>query len=179
MGHNEHDHGPGHDHHGAHDVEEVAIAVLTVSTSRTLDTDSAGDAIVSAIDENDDTTLTDRRLVGDDPDAIESALRVFETDSAVDAVITTGGTGITPDDNTTVVAKALFAVELPGFGEHFRRLSIEEVGTRAIATRATAGVCDPNRTLVFCLPGSEAAARLGTEAIVLPEVTHLVAMATR
>lgn len=174
MGHDSH----GHDHPHGHDIDDVGIAVVTVSTSRTLESDPAGDAIADAIADDTDTSLVDRQLVDDDAAAIETVLRELGTDPAVDAVVTTGGTGITPDDVTIEVAEGLFDVELPGFGEHFRRLSVEDVGTRAIATRATAGV-DHHRTLVFCLPGSEAAARLGVEAVVLPECAHLVAMATR
>jgi molybdenum cofactor biosynthesis protein B len=165
------------DHHHDHDVEAVGLALVTISTSRTEQTDAAGDAIVAAIEDTADVTLADRRLVGDDADAIESTLRDLASDPGVDAIVTTGGTGITPDDVTIDVARELFDAELPGVGEHFRRLSIEAVGTRAIATRATAGVVEG--TPIFCLPGSEDAARLGIEEIVLPEVAHLVAMATR
>jgi molybdenum cofactor biosynthesis protein B len=165
------------DHHHDHDVEAVGLALVTISTSRTEQTDAAGDAIVAAIEDTVDVTLADRRLVGDDADAIESTLRDLASDPGVDAIVTTGGTGITPDDVTIDVARELFDAELPGVGEHFRRLSIEAVGTRAIATRATAGVVEG--TPIFCLPGSEDAARLGIEEIVLPEVAHLVAMATR
>ncbi|QGN07945.1 MogA/MoaB family molybdenum cofactor biosynthesis protein [Halorhabdus sp. CBA1104] len=163
--------------HHDHGVDEVSIALVTISTSRTKATDASGDAIVAAVTDTPGVTLSDRRLVDDDADAIETTLGNLVADPDVDAIVTTGGTGITPDDVTIDVAEDAFEVELPGFGEHFRRRSIEDIGTHAIATRATAGVID--QTVVFCLPGSEAAVTLGTEEIILPEIAHLVAMATR
>ncbi|WP_181686986.1 MogA/MoaB family molybdenum cofactor biosynthesis protein [Halorhabdus salina] len=163
--------------HHDHGVDEVGVALVTISTSRTKATDAAGDAIVAVAKDAPDVTLSDRRLVGDDADAIDATIGDLVDDPTVDAIVTTGGTGITPDDVTIDVAEARFDAELPGFGEHFRRRSIENVGTHAIATRATAGVTD--QTLVFCLPGSKDAAVLGVEEIVVPEVAHLVAMATR
>lgn len=165
------------DHHHDPDVGTVGIGLVTVSTSRTLAEDAAGDAIAGAIDDESAVTVPDRRLVGDDPEAIETVLRELVTEPPVDAVVTTGGTGITPDDETVDVAEGLFETPLPGFGEEFRRRSIEDIGARAMATRTTAGV--HAGVPVFCLPGSENAARLGIEALILPEVAHLVAMATR
>ncbi|WP_135661957.1 MogA/MoaB family molybdenum cofactor biosynthesis protein [Halorhabdus rudnickae] len=163
-------------HHHDHDIADITIALVTISTSRTLDDDPAGDAIAVAI-EDAGSTVVERRLVDDDADAIEAALLELVDAPEVDAVVTTGGTGITPDDVTIDVAERVLEIDLPGFGEEFRRRSFAEVGTRAMATRATAGVLAG--VPVFCLPGSENAARLGIEALILPEVAHLVAMATR
>jgi len=89
--------------------------------------------------------------------------------------VTTGGTGVTPDDVTVEAVEPLFEKRLPGFGELFRRLSYEEIGTQAIATRATAGIADG--VPVFCLPGSESAVRLGTEEIIVEVVGHLAGLA--
>lgn len=164
----------GHDHDL--DIEDVSLAVVTISTSRTREDDPSGDAIAAAIEEAG-ATVVQRRLVEDDADAIEAAIRDLVDAPEVDAVVTTGGTGITPDDVTIDVAERVLEIDLPGFGEEFRRRSFEEVGTRAMATRATAGVRDG--VPVFCLPGSENAASLGIEELILPEVAHLVAMATR
>ena len=164
----------GHDHDL--DITDIGIGLVTISTSRTLDDDPAGDTIATAV-QDAGATLADRRLVGDDADAIETAITELVDAPAVDAVVTTGGTGITPDDVTIDVADRVLEVDLPGFGEEFRRRSFEEVGTRAMATRATAGVLAG--VPVFCLPGSENAVRLGIEELILPEVAHLVAMATR
>jgi molybdenum cofactor biosynthesis protein B len=91
--------------------------------------------------------------------------------------VTTGGTGVTPDDVTPEAVKGLFAKTLPGFGELFRRLSYEEIGTRTIGSRAIAGVV--SATPVFCLPGSENAVRLGVDEVILPEIGHLVGLAGR
>jgi molybdenum cofactor biosynthesis protein B len=172
----DHSHGHDHDHHH-HDVETVGFAVLTVSSSRTLAEDPSGDAIEALVRDDDGADLVARELVGDSAEAIGDTLDGFLGEEAVDAVVTTGGTGITPDDVTVEVVSERVGKELPGFGEFFRRRSEAEIGTRALGTRATAGVADG--TLVFALPGSENAARLGVGELVLPEVGHLVGLAGR
>jgi molybdopterin adenylyltransferase len=174
-GHDDHDHHNDHDHHD-HDLDAVSVAIYTISSTRTLDEDPAGDAI-EAILHGGDVETAERAVVPDDSAAIaetvEGAVRAPETD----AVVTTGGTGVTPDDVTIEAVEALFEKELPGFGELFRTLSYDEVGTRVVATRATAGIV--GSTPVFCLPGSENAARLGAEELILPEVAHLAGLAGR
>ncbi|QSG13400.1 Molybdopterin biosynthesis enzyme [Halapricum desulfuricans] len=168
--HHEHDSG----HHHADDLETLGVAVLTVSSSRTRDEDAAGDAIVAAL-EAEGHEIATRDIVRDAYDNVQSAVDRFVGRSDVDAVVTTGGTGVTPDDVTVEAVEPLFEKRLPGFGELFRRLSYEEIGTRAIATRATAGIADG--VPVFCLPGSENAVRLGTEEIVVEVVGHLAGLA--
>jgi len=163
--------------HHHHDVETVALAVVTVSSSRTLDDDPSGDAVAAAASADERATIADRVLVDDDRDSIAETIGTLVARNDVDAVVTTGGTGVTPDDVTVEAAETLFDKRLPGFGELFRRLSEAEIGTRTVATRATAGIVD--RAPVFCLPGSENAATLGTEEIVLPEAGHLVGLADR
>jgi molybdenum cofactor biosynthesis protein B len=172
-----HEHGEAgtHDHHG-HDVERLDVAVVTVSSSRSLDDDAAGDAIVAAV-EDDGHEVAIRNLVADDYDGVQDEVRTLVRRDDVDAVVTTGGTGVTPDDVTVEATDALFDKELPGFGELFRRLSYDEVGTRIVGTRAVAGVA--SGVPVFCLPGSENAARLGAEEIVVPEMGHLAGLARR
>ncbi|WP_331234493.1 MogA/MoaB family molybdenum cofactor biosynthesis protein [Natronorarus salvus] len=174
-GHGEHEEHHDHDHHD-HDLDGVSVAIYTISSSRDLDEDTAGDAIESILGESGIETA-ERAVVPDDAAAIaetvEGAVRAPETD----AVVTTGGTGVTPDDVTIEAIEALFEKELPGFGELFRTLSYEEVGTRVVATRATAGIV--GSTPVFCLPGSENAARLGAEELIAPEVAHLAGLAGR
>jgi molybdenum cofactor biosynthesis protein B len=172
----DHDHHhDGHDHH-AHDVSSLGAAVVTVSTSRTLDDDPAGDAVAAAF-ESAGHEVALREVVGDDFDALQSAVdRLVDRDD-VDAVVTTGGTGVTPDDVTIEAVSGLFGKELPGFGELFRRYSEDEIGTRVVGTRATAGTVQG--VPVFCLPGSENAARLGSEEIIVPEAPHLAGLATR
>ncbi|QKY20041.1 MogA/MoaB family molybdenum cofactor biosynthesis protein [Halolamina sp. CBA1230] len=174
--HSEHEHGePGtHDHHH-HDQEHLGVAVLTVSSSRSLDDDAAGDQITTAL-ENADHEITTRDLVPDDYDKVQGTVQRFVDRDDTDAVITTGGTGVTPDDVTVEAVEPLLGKELPGFGELFRRRSYEEIGTMVVATRATAGVSDG--VPVFCLPGSENAAALGVELIV-STAGHLAGLAGR
>jgi len=160
------------DHH-AHDRGEVAVAIVTVSSTRSAAEDTAGDALAAAA-EAAGHTVTDRRLVGDDPAALEAAVVGAAADA--DAVITTGGTGITPDDVTIDVVDRLLDIPLPGFGELFRARSVEEIGTRAIGTRAVAGV--RGRGLLVAVPGSAGAARLAGE-LIMPELGHLVGLRQR
>jgi molybdenum cofactor biosynthesis protein B len=182
TGGDDHDHGNGggHDHRGTahhhHDVGRLGVGLVTVSSTRTLAEDGAGDAVVGALEDAGHVVAT-RDLVGDDFDAIQSTVDRFVDRADVDCAVTVGGTGVTPDDVTVEAVEPLFEKRLPGFGELFRQYSREEVGTRVVATRATAGVVDT--VPVFCLPGSENAARLGTERLVLAEAPHLVGLADR
>jgi molybdenum cofactor biosynthesis protein B len=174
----EHGHSDGdeaHDDHHAHDHETVTIGILTVSSSRSLDDDPGGDAIESACTDAGHE-ITQRRLVGDDAGAITDAVAELLDDGA-DVVVTTGGTGLTPDDVTVEAVDDLFDRAIPGFGELFRWLSYEEVGPMAMASRATAGVVEDR--LVFCLPGSENAARTGAEELIAPAVGHLLGLVRR
>lgn len=178
---NNHDHqstanNHDHNHHHHHDVVDAGVAILTVSSSRSIDNDPSGDVIEAALHDADHRVV-EREVVGDDLDAIRSRVETYTTDEHVDAVVTTGGTGVTSDDVTVEAASSLFTTELPGFGELFRRLSYDEIGTRVIGTRATAGVVGD--VPVFCLPGSENAARLGTSEIIVNELSHLAGLAQR
>ncbi|MFB6068542.1 MAG: molybdenum cofactor biosynthesis protein B [Halobacterium sp.] len=172
--HDHHDH-DGHDHH-QHDVSTLGVAVVTVSTSRSLDDDPSGDAIVETATGAGHEVAT-RELIDDDFDGVQQTVDALSRRDDVDVVVTTGGTGITPDDVTVEAVRPLFGKELPGFGELFRRLSYDDIGTKVVGTRAVAGVVD--ETPVFCLPGSENAVDLGVEEIILPEAGHLVGLATR
>ncbi|WP_435359202.1 MogA/MoaB family molybdenum cofactor biosynthesis protein [Haloarchaeobius sp. DFWS5] len=174
-GHEEDDHGHSHDHHH-HDLTDIGVGVITVSSSRSMDDDPSGDAIESAVEDAGHTVVV-RELVRDDFDGVQGTVaRLVERDD-VDIVVTTGGTGVTPDDVTVEAVRPLFDKELPGFGELFRRLSYDDIGTTVVATRAVAGVA--NGCPVFCLPGSRAAVELGVEDIVLPEAPHLAGLARR
>ncbi|MDS0281450.1 MogA/MoaB family molybdenum cofactor biosynthesis protein [Haloarcula onubensis] len=169
--HDDHAHGDHHDH----DEDTVSLAIVTVSSSRTLDDDPGGDVIEATLTEAGHE-VTDREVVTDDrvaiADGVTNALA-----AGADVVVTTGGTGLTPDDVTVDALAPLFDREIPGFGELFRYLSYEEVGPMAMASRATAGVVADR--LVFCLPGSENAARTGAERLVAPAVGHLLGLARR
>ncbi|QSG13665.1 MogA/MoaB family molybdenum cofactor biosynthesis protein [Halapricum desulfuricans] len=168
------DDGHGHHDHHAHDLDTLGVAVLTVSSTRTRAEDTAGDVIVAVL-ESEGHEIVTRDVVQDAYDNVQGTVDRFVGRSDVDAVVTTGGTGVTPDDVTVEAVEPLFEKRLPGFGELFRRLSYEEIGTRAIATRATAGIADG--VPVFCLPGSESAVRLGTEEIIVEVVGHLSGLA--
>ncbi|MGZ0746560.1 MogA/MoaB family molybdenum cofactor biosynthesis protein [Haloparvum sp. AD34] len=172
----EHDDHDDHDDHHHHDVASVGVAVVTVSSSRTLDDDPAGDYIEAALEDAGHEVVV-RELIPDDFDRIQTMANRLANRDDTDAVITSGGTGVTPDDVTPESVRQLFDKELPGFGELFRQLSYEEVGTKTVGSRATAGVVHDSP--VFCLPGSENAARLGVEEIILPEVGHLAGLASR
>ncbi len=164
-----------HDPHG-HDAGTVSVAIVTVSSSRSMDEDASGDRLVDAF-ESAGHGIVVRELVDDEFDGIQGTVDRLARRDDTDAIVTTGGTGVTPDDVTPEAVRPLFEKELPGFGELFRRLSYEEVGTRTVGSRATAGVADG--TVVVCLPGSENAVRLGVEEVLLPEISHLAGLATR
>lgn len=154
---------------------EAAFGVLTVSTSRTLADDESGNGIVQAI-EGDGHRVVERALVGDDREEIRAAvLALIEADA--EAVVITGGTGLAPDDVTVDAVRPLCDRAIPGFGELFRTLSYEDIGPNALLSRAHAGVIDT--VPVFCLPGSTQAATFGTEELVLPTITHVLAHTQR
>ncbi|MDS0299483.1 MogA/MoaB family molybdenum cofactor biosynthesis protein [Halogeometricum sp. S1BR25-6] len=169
--------GEAHDHdHHDHDVSDLGVGVVTVSTSRSIEDDPAGDAIRDAF-EDSGHQVTVRELIDDSFDGVQSTVNRLVGRDDVDIVVTTGGTGVTPDDVTVEAVTDLMHKTLPGFGELFRRLSYDEIGTRVVGTRTTAGIAD--HTPVFCLPGSENAARLGAEEILVPEAPHLAGLASR
>lgn len=171
----EHEADQEHDHH-AHDIESVGIGVLTVSSSRTLKSDPSGDAIAEAVEADGHEVVT-RELVGDDLDAVQNAVNQLVGRRDVDIVISTGGTGVSPDDVTIEAIEPLLDKDLPGFGELFRRRSYDDIGAKVIATRATAGISEG--VSVFALPGSVDAVELGVEEVILPQVGHLAGLAQR
>lgn len=129
----------------------VAIAVLTVSDTRTEENDKSGRIIIDRLQEAGHI-LCDRKIVPDDIDKIRSVVGNWTTDEKIQAIITTGGTGITGRDGTPEAISALLDKEITGFGEIFRAISFEQIGTSTIQSRAIAGVS--NGTFIFCLPGS-------------------------
>jgi len=171
----EHEHGtpPTHDHAAP---ASLGVAVVTVSSSRSLEEDDSGDAVEGLVEAAGHEVVT-RELVPDDIDRVQGIVDRMTGRGDVDLVVTTGGTGVTPDDVTPEAVAPLLDRELPGFGELFRSRSAAEVGTRAMLSRAIGGVADG--VPVFCLPGSENAARLGVEELIVPEAPHLVGMARR
>jgi molybdenum cofactor biosynthesis protein B len=149
------------------------VAVLTASDTRTLESDESGQLLERAL-AADGHAVVARRVVTDDAAALEAALLDLLA-LEVDAVIVTGGTGVTPRDQVPDVVARLCERSLPGFGELFRALSFAEIGSAALASRACAG--QRGTQLVFALPGSPAACRLALTRLLLPELPHLVSLA--
>jgi molybdenum cofactor biosynthesis protein B len=151
--------------------ESVRCFVLTVSDTRTLATETSGRAIASLL-QGAGHTVTDRQITRDEPADVARILRQEVDAGRADVIITTGGTGISARDSTYDAAVALFDKHLTGFGELFRLLSFEEIGSAAMLSRATAGIV--GRVAIFLLPGSEAAVRLAMTRLILPEIGHVV-----
>ena len=147
------------------------FSVLTISDTRTLQTDPGGAAIITMMKETGHE-LVSRGLVPDEPARIEVELRSLLDDPNVDLVITTGGTGIAPRDTTIEVVDRLLNRRLEGFGELFRMLSYQEIGAAAMLSRATGGLAG-NR-LLFALPGSPHAVELALSKLILLELPHLL-----
>ncbi len=146
-------------------------AVLTVSDTRTIATDRSGQLLQRLLDQAHHTVAA-YAICPDDPAQIRRHLEQWGQDPVIDLVITSGGTGIAPRDTTYEAIAALLHPTLPGFGELFRMLSFSEIGSRAMASRAIAGVyC---QTWVFALPGSSNGVQLAMERLILPELTHLL-----
>jgi molybdenum cofactor biosynthesis protein B len=162
--------------HRRHAPRMVGCAVITVSDTRTLDTDLGGRTAVESLTDAGHQVLV-REIVPDEPEKIETLLGdLFERDD-VEAVLLTGGTGLGSRDQTFETVDRLLEKRLQGFGELFRMLSYEEIGPAAMLSRATAGLV--GQTLVLSMPGSPAAVRLALEKLILPELGHLVREASR
>lgn len=139
------------------------IAVLTVSDTRTPETDGSGDALDSALTEAGHRCHS-RSIVKDDRYLLRAEVSRMIADPAVQVILVTGGTGFTARDVTPEALMPLFDKEIEGFGELFRAISYEEIGTSTVQSRAFAGVA--NRTVIFCLPGSPNACRTGWNKII-------------
>jgi molybdenum cofactor biosynthesis protein B len=140
----------------------VSIAVMTVSDTRTRDNDTSGDTLARRI-EDAGHVLADRVIVKDDIPTIRAQLQQWIEDPKIDAVITTGGTGLTGRDVTVEAMKPFFEKEIDGFAAIFHRISYEKIGTSTLQSRACAGVA--NGTYLFALPGSTGAVKDGWDGI--------------
>jgi molybdenum cofactor biosynthesis protein B len=147
----------------------VNIAVLTVSDTRTLETDKSGDTLVERI-ARDGHVLADRAIVTDDVDKIRAQVKKWIDDPKVEAVITTGGTGVTGRDVTPEALEGLFEKRIEGFGEVFRWISFQRIGTSTMQSRAIAGVA--NATYIFALPGSTGACKDGWDMILKAQLDY-------
>ncbi len=160
--------------HKAEAPRSVRCYVITVSDTRTEATDTSGRTIADLLAAAGHT-VAGRSIVKDDPATVRATIERQLATAAVDVVITSGGTGITSRDNTYEAVNGLLQKRLDGFGELFRMLSYEHIGSAAIMSRACAGLVAGR--IVVCLPGSENAVRLAMERLLLPELGHLVQQA--
>ncbi len=164
------------DQHRAQGPRTVRVAVLTVSDTRTEATDGSGH-LITTICQREGHSIVDRQIVADDFERIQSWVRGCRERGDIDAAVITGGTGISPRDQTFEAVAPLFTKTIPGFGELFRMLSYPEIGSACLMSRASAGLVD--RLVVFVLPGSKAGVELAMTKIVLPEMPHLVQQACK
>lgn len=158
-------------HRAAARSENVRCALVTISDTRTTEDDESGALMQDRLQAAGHEVVR-RDIVPDEQSQIASLLNDLTHESAVDAVLMSGGTGISGRDGTYEVVSDLIDRELPGFGELFRMLSYEEVGSAAMLSRATAGVC--RSRLVFSMPGSTNAVELAMDELIIPELRHLV-----
>jgi molybdopterin adenylyltransferase len=162
--------------HKSHAPASVACFVLTVSDTRTADTDTGGRAVRELL-EGAGHVVVGHDIVRDEPEQVAAAIGKRLGDARTRVVITTGGTGITSRDGTFEAVDRLLDKRLDGFGELFRMLSFEEIGSAAMMSRATAGTI--GRNAVFVLPGSPDAVRLAMTRLILPELGHVVQQLNR
>jgi len=156
----------GHSH-GDADFLPLDIAVLTVSDTRTLDDDRSGGWLAQAV-EQAGHRLAARAIVPDDVYRLRAVLSTWIADPGVQVVVSTGGTGFTGRDSTPEAVQPLLDKVMEGFGELFRAISFQEIGTSTVESRAIGGMA--NGTLIFCLPGSSGACRTGWEKIIAPQL---------
>lgn len=145
----------------------LSIAVLTISDTRTEETDRSGQTLVSALTEAGHR-LADKRIVPDDIYRIRALVAEWIADPAIQVVLTTGGTGFTGRDSTPEAVSVLFDKEIEGFGELFRQLSFQEIGSSTVQSRCLGGLA--NATVIFCLPGSTGACRTAWNGILAEQL---------
>lgn len=160
------------DHERAAATVGIAFAVVTFSDTRTSETDRSG-ATIRELLEGAGHRVVAARIVPDEPAAMHACLDELLSHSEIRAIITNGGTGISARDSAAEVVERLLDKRLDGFGELFRMLSYAEIGAAAMLSRATGGVAGGK--IVFALPGSTNAVRLGMSKLILPQVGHLAA----
>ena len=145
----------------------LSAAILASSDSRTFENDTSGDLLQERL-ESAGHKVVDRKILADDLNEIRSLLQQWVDNENIDVIITTGGTGLTQRDILPEAIEPLITKTIPGFGELFRMLSYDDIGTSTIESRAVGGVA--SGTLIFCLPGSTGACRLGMDKIILPQI---------
>ncbi len=148
-------------------LEALGVAVLTVSDTRTPETDTSGDFLVNAA-ESAGHQLVERAIVKDDIYAIRAVVSQWIASPSVEAVLITGGTGFSGRDSTPEAMLPLFDKDIPGFGEVFRQVSYDEIGSSTVQSRAVAGFA--NRTVIFCMPGSTGACRTAWNSVLCEQL---------
>ncbi|WP_042471399.1 MogA/MoaB family molybdenum cofactor biosynthesis protein [Bacillus ndiopicus] len=157
--------------HPTHHHLSIRAAILTVSDTRTIADDRSGQRIQALLEEAS-FTLADYQIVQDEPAEISRYVQNWCDDSTIHAIIITGGTGFTARDQTYDTVAPLFDKEMTGFGELFRTLSYNEIGAKAMFSRATAG--SRKQTAIYVLPGSTNAVTLAMTQLILPTIQHFV-----
>ena len=157
--------------HRCDSPKSVRCAVVTVSDTRTLETDRGGQLVAQLLAAGGHSVTT-REIVADDPARIRELLDRLADPAAVDAVLLTGGTGIAARDQTFETVSGLLTKTMPGYGELFRMLSFADIGPAAMLSRAVGGVV--NNVVLLTMPGSVAAVNLAMEKLIVPEIGHLV-----
>lgn len=165
-----------HQVHESQGPRQVRCAVITVSDTRTLENDTGGQTLIDHL-QAAGHTIAAREIIPDEPDRMRPLLLSLAERDDIDAILLTGGTGITSRDQTFETVTALLEKRLPGYGEIFRMLSYQEIGPAAILSRATGGLL--RRKVVLTMPGSPAAVRLALEKIIIPQLPHLLREARR
>ncbi len=165
-----------HVEHKHHAPRRVSCLVVTCSDTRTPDTDTSGQLIRRLLAEHGHDVVGSH-LVRDEPDEIRKVVTEGAAREGVQAIIINGGTGLSRRDSTFEAIDAMLEKRLDGFGELFRSLSFQEIGSPAMMSRATAGIIKGR--IVFSTPGSESAVRLAMERLILPELGHIVRELTK
>lgn len=167
---------PSHQEHKAHTPRSIGCMVITCSDTRTPDNDTSGQLIMRLLKEQGHQ-VTAYHLVKDEPLQIKERIGEALRTEGIQAIIVNGGTGISRRDSTFEAVDAMLEKHLDGFGEIFRALTYQDIGSPAIMTRATAGIV--HGRVLFSTPGSENAVRLAMEKLILPELGHLVKELTK
>jgi molybdopterin adenylyltransferase len=157
--------------HRAKSGLNAGVAVITLSDSRSLDTDKSGDLIQNLLEENGHKVVV-RKLIPDNRNLLRATLREMQRDKKINAIITTGGTGLAPTDVTIEAVQGMLDKELPGFNSLFMLLSYSQVKSAAMLSRALAGTIKGK--MLFCLPGSPKACKLAVESLIIPELGHIL-----
>ncbi|EAZ91997.1 MogA/MoaB family molybdenum cofactor biosynthesis protein [Crocosphaera chwakensis] len=156
--------------HPDRQIISLACAIVTVSDTRTPESDRSGQLLKQRLTEAGHQIIN-YDILKDEPHSIITHVQQLKEENRINVIILNGGTGIAPRDTTYDALEGLLEKNLPGFGELFRYLSYQEIGSRAMASRAIAGIY--NNILIFSLPGSSNAVKLALDKLILPELIHL------